>query len=68
MELNVLIFNNTALIMASLIGNLEVVRELLKRKEIEINVKDVLNRKSFILFVFKFFLMKFRFKKFYDIE
>ena len=55
MELNVLIFNNTALIMASLIGNLEVVRELLKRKEIEINVKDVLNRKSFILFVFKFF-------------
>ena len=68
MELNVLIFNNTALIMASLIGNLEVVRELLKRKEIEINVKDVLIRKSFILFVFKFFLMKFRFKKFYDIE
>ena len=68
MELNVLIFNNTALIMASLIGNLEVVRELLKRKEIEINVKDVLIRKSFILFVFKFFLMKFKFKKLYDIE
>ena len=54
--------------MASLIGNLEVVRELLKRKEIEINVKDVLIRKSFILFVFKFFLMKFKFKKLYDIE
>ena len=46
--------NNTSLIWASLIGNLKVVRELLSRKETKINIKGVLNRKTFIIFKFIF--------------
>lgn len=47
-------FNNTALIWASLIGNLKVVRELLSHKETKINIKGILNRKAFIIFKFIF--------------
>ena len=46
--------NNTALIWASLIGNLKVVRELLSNKETKINIKGIFNRKTFIIFKFIF--------------
>lgn len=35
-------FNNTALICASYNGHIEVVKELLSHKDIDINIKDIL--------------------------
>ena len=39
------IFNNTALILAGMRGHTEIVELLIRQEGIDINIKDILNRK-----------------------
>ena len=50
-----LILNSTALIYAARYGNTEIARELLKKKDIDVNIVDILIRKKFIIFKSNFF-------------
>lgn len=48
-------FNNTALIHSAYNGYTEIVRLLIAQKEIDVNIKDILKSKSFILSKYCFF-------------
>ena len=50
-------FNDTALFSAAEKGHTEIVEILLNQEDIDINMKDILNKKTIIIFKSNFFII-----------